>query len=108
MRVLHECKLRPMDEAVQQGRHARPCAGHPRLRCSRARKPWMAGTSPAMTKKRIRFPAFRKSLVGRLLGSQAIMTTRHEIDKSTIAQILKLLTNLRLDVLVAGIEIAEM
>ena len=32
-------------------RHARPCAGHPRL-CSRcATKTWMAGTSPAMTRK---------------------------------------------------------
>jgi len=28
-------------------RHARPCAGHPRL-CWR-KKAWMAGTSPAMT-----------------------------------------------------------
>ena len=43
-----------------------------------------------------------------LLGSQTIITTRHEIDKSTVAQILKLLTYLGFDVLVAGIEIAEM
>src|SRR6202012_5790128 len=42
-----------------------------------------------------------------LLGSQAIITTRHEIDKSTIAQKLKLLTYLGFDVLVAGIEIVE-
>jgi|SRR3984885_6500352 hypothetical protein len=33
-------------------RHARPCAGHPRLYCLKSRKTWMAGTSPAMTKKR--------------------------------------------------------
>src|ERR1700720_1700830 len=43
-----------------------------------------------------------------LLGSQAIITTRHEFDKSAVAQILQLLAYLRLDVLVAGIEIAEM
>src|SRR5262249_43825124 len=31
-------------------RHARPCAGHPRLASMRRRrKAWMAGTSPAMT-----------------------------------------------------------
>jgi hypothetical protein len=29
-------------------RHARPCAGHPRLTYQR-NKTWMAGTSPAMT-----------------------------------------------------------
>src|SRR5215207_7994296 len=33
-------------------RHARPCAGHPRLDSLAARKTWMAGTSPAITKKR--------------------------------------------------------
>src|ERR1700674_1194614 len=52
------------------------------------------------------FPANR---FGRqTLRSQAIVTTRHEIDKSTVAQILKLLTYLGFDVLVAGIEIAKM
>src|SRR5690606_15695499 len=30
-------------------RHARPCAGHPRLLRNSARTAWMAGTSPAMT-----------------------------------------------------------
>src|SRR6185437_9365381 len=30
-------------------RHARPCAGHPRLDRIARRKTWMAGTSPAMT-----------------------------------------------------------
>src|SRR6266849_9921560 len=30
-------------------RHARPCAGHPRLTAFARRKTWMAGTSPAMT-----------------------------------------------------------
>jgi hypothetical protein len=40
--------------------------------------------------------------------SQAIITTRHEINKSAVSQILQLLAYLRLDVLVAGIEIAEM
>src|SRR5437764_687010 len=34
-------------------RHARPCAGHPRLAWLR-RKAWMAGTSPAMTNARVR------------------------------------------------------
>jgi hypothetical protein len=42
------------------------------------------------------------------LGSQTIISARNEIDKSAITQILELLTYLRLDVLVAGIEIAEM
>lgn len=40
--------------------------------------------------------------------SQAIITTRYEIDKSAISQILKLLTYLGLDVLVPRIEFAEM
>ena len=31
-------------------RHARPCAGHPRLPCPASAKAWMAGTSPAMTR----------------------------------------------------------
>src|SRR5215472_8207350 len=42
------------------------------------------------------------------LGSQAIVTTRYELDESPIAQILQLLANLWPDVLVAGIEVAEM
>jgi hypothetical protein len=32
-------------------RHARACRGHPRFHSRAARKTWMAGTSPAMTKK---------------------------------------------------------
>jgi hypothetical protein len=43
-----------------------------------------------------------------LLGSQAIITTRYEIDKSAVAQILKLLPYLWLDVLVARIELTEL
>src|SRR6476660_1583964 len=43
-----------------------------------------------------------------LLGSQTIITPRDELDKSAVAQILKLLPYLGFDVLVAGIEIAEM
>jgi hypothetical protein len=43
-----------------------------------------------------------------LLGSQAVVTTRNELDKSAVTQILKLLAYLGFDVLVAGIEIAEM
>jgi hypothetical protein len=31
------------------GRHARPCAGHPRIKAKVISKTWMAGTSPAMT-----------------------------------------------------------
>ena len=42
------------------------------------------------------------------LSPQAIITTRYEIDKSAIPQKLKLLAYLGFDVLVAGIEIAEM
>src|ERR1700688_820135 len=52
------------------------------------------------------FPANRFG--SQTLRSQAIVTTRHEIDKSAVAQILKLLTYLGVDVLVAGIEIAKM
>jgi hypothetical protein len=44
----------------------------------------------------------------RLLGSQAITTTGHEIDKSAVPQILQLLTYLGFDVLIAGMEVAEM
>jgi len=43
-----------------------------------------------------------------LLGSQTIIPTRDEINKSAIAQILELLAYLGFDVLVAGIEVAEM
>jgi hypothetical protein len=32
-------------------RHARPCAGHPRLYGWKTNKTWMAGTSPAMTRE---------------------------------------------------------
>jgi hypothetical protein len=38
-------------ERCNETRHARPCAGYPRLGFTQARKTWMAGTSPAMTKK---------------------------------------------------------
>src|SRR5258708_37021523 len=40
--------------------------------------------------------------------SQTIISSRNEINKSAVAQILKLLPYLRFDVLVAGIEITEM
>jgi hypothetical protein len=42
-----------------------------------------------------------------LLRSQPVITTRNEIDKSTVTQILKLLSNLRFDVLVAGIKVTQ-
>jgi hypothetical protein len=42
-------------------RHARPCAGHPRLAGAAARKTWMAGTSPAMTKKRVIFKQLERA-----------------------------------------------
>ena len=38
-------------------RHARACAGHPRFFSRRPRKTWMAGTSPAMTKRSTGFLA---------------------------------------------------
>ena len=42
------CSLRhACDEPLR--RHARPCAGHPRLNDLALPKTWMAGTSPAMT-----------------------------------------------------------
>jgi hypothetical protein len=34
---------------IARVRHARPCAGHPRLEAIALEKTWMAGTSPAMT-----------------------------------------------------------
>src|SRR6185437_7698483 len=37
-----------------QARHARPCAGHPRLSCLCPAKTWMAGTNPAMTRMYLR------------------------------------------------------
>jgi hypothetical protein len=43
-------------------RHARPCAGHPRLRFDQPRKTWMAGTSPALTKKTALFQAVEKCM----------------------------------------------
>ena len=52
-----------------------------------------------------RFPS---RILSRTLRSQTIIAARHEINKPAVAQILKLLPYLRLDVLVAGIEIAEM
>jgi hypothetical protein len=39
---------------------ARLCPGHPRLSGISARKTWMAGTSPAMTKKRIAFKGLER------------------------------------------------
>src|SRR5580704_3914822 len=47
VRPVEEKKTRPPWDSSVMMRHARPCAGHPRL--SFARKSWMAGTSPAMT-----------------------------------------------------------
>ena len=43
-----------------------------------------------------------------LLGSQSIVSARNEIDKSAIAQILKLLAYLGFDVLITGIEITQL
>src|ERR1700730_19239306 len=43
-----------------------------------------------------------------LLGSQTIISPRHEINKSAVAKILKLLPDLGFDVLVGGIEITQM
>src|ERR1700738_5636038 len=43
-----------------------------------------------------------------LLGSQTIISPRDEINKSAIAQILKLLAYLGFDVLIAGIKFAQM
>ena len=40
----------PLHRCLVGVRHARACPGHPRLGFIRARKTWMAGTSPAMTK----------------------------------------------------------
>jgi hypothetical protein len=44
-----DIKLRKINEITR--RNARPCAGHLRLDFRKAIKAWMAGTSPAMTKR---------------------------------------------------------
>src|ERR1700759_3115784 len=41
-----------MLEPLPLARHARPCAGHPRLMAFARKKTWMAGTSPALTTSR--------------------------------------------------------
>jgi hypothetical protein len=66
--------------------------------------PFIGPSAPAASA----FVEIQKPGHASLLGSQAIITTRHEINKSAVAQILKLLTYLGLDVLVAGIEFTEM
>src|SRR3954469_16829072 len=38
-----------MEDMIFSSRHARPCAGHPRLSGLKKAKTWMAGTNPAMT-----------------------------------------------------------
>jgi hypothetical protein len=66
--------------------------------------PFIGPSAPAT----IAFVEVEKPGHASLLRSQAITTTRHEIDKSAIAQKLKLLAYLGLDVLVAGIEVAQL
>ena len=56
----------------------------------------------------VAFVEIEKPCHGKLLGSQAIISARDEFDKSAVPQVLQLLAYLRFDVLVAGIEIAEM
>ena len=51
MRGRREQKCGQKCERKSHFRHARLYAGHPRLRIIRSLKTWMAGTSPAMTKK---------------------------------------------------------
>src|SRR6266404_9308001 len=45
----HQCKI-VAGGTVAKVRHARPCAGHPRLNSIAAIKTWMAGTSSAKTR----------------------------------------------------------
>jgi hypothetical protein len=52
-------------------RHARPCAGHPRLILLDAPKTWMAGTSPAMTACVDQHQPALVSLAGRASSSNA-------------------------------------
>src|SRR5690242_15903301 len=49
----------PACESVPPPRHARACRGHPRLHALRRCKTWMAGTSPAMTPRVVRFTQLR-------------------------------------------------
>jgi hypothetical protein len=44
---------------LREARHARPCAGHPRLCSHQASKTWMAGTKPGRDEKANRFQAVR-------------------------------------------------
>jgi len=67
MRNVHEMGL------YLKVRHARACPGHPRLGGTSARKTWMAGTSPAMTKD---FLLFGESL--KMLGAFWIIQARVE------------------------------
>src|SRR5713101_5236165 len=57
------------DDVRRHLRHARPCAGHPRLNSIAARKTWMAGTSPAMTVKRV-LPRVAPSRVAAVFAEQ--------------------------------------
>ena len=50
---------------IASHRHARPCAGHPRLCCAATGKSWMAGTSDAKTALR----AFRPAMTNDALNS---------------------------------------
>jgi hypothetical protein len=44
--------MHPVDiDTYDEIRHARACPGHPRLNGIAAGKTWMAGTSPAMTRR---------------------------------------------------------
>ena len=45
-------------------RHARPCAGHPRLKRRRKPKMWMAGTIPAMTASSSSLPDLIRQSMG--------------------------------------------
>src|SRR5436309_15937419 len=78
---------------------ARRNAGTRRRTCMTTRRPYPFATIASVEINKPRHP--------NLLGSQTIIATRNEYDKPAIAQILKLLTYLRLHVLVARIELAE-
>jgi hypothetical protein len=56
------CEFVGRDRAISTRRHARPCAGHPRLFSRKASKSWMAGTSPAMTNCTDRTPTRPRAL----------------------------------------------
>src|SRR5262249_12169679 len=73
-------------------RHARPCAGHPRLCGPTHRKTWMAGTNPAMTNERPARQFRGKSRLFRLkpnLGESGRLPLGHVLDLEALDRLIE-------------------